>query len=169
MAQNHSQELNTRHRFLSLHQLCSLYRNSFRCVNRNAGYWGNKLLLLLWIQNPVFSPFSCWNWSIIWFSVSGCWLLQTRTVQVKQLSDLAGEREIHEFFSFSGEIEHVEILRWVVFVPIFVCLFLVAWIGFLLVVILPTVIEGCSERKKKGGKGWKNQRRNHGVLLVLIF
>ncbi|MED6216040.1 hypothetical protein PIB30_003685 [Stylosanthes scabra] len=36
--------------------------------------------------------------------------MQTRTVQVKQLSDLAGEREIHEFFSFSGEIEHVEIL-----------------------------------------------------------
>ncbi|XP_057437736.1 binding partner of ACD11 1 [Lotus japonicus] len=36
--------------------------------------------------------------------------MQTRTVQVKQVSDLAGEREIHEFFSFSGEIEHVEIL-----------------------------------------------------------
>ncbi|RYR04447.1 hypothetical protein Ahy_B06g084176 isoform A [Arachis hypogaea] len=36
--------------------------------------------------------------------------MQTRTVQVKQLSDLAGEREIHEFFSFSGEIEHIEIL-----------------------------------------------------------
>ncbi|KAG4938183.1 hypothetical protein AAZX31_16G036500 [Glycine max] len=36
--------------------------------------------------------------------------MQTRTVQVKQLSDLAGVREIHEFFSFSGEIEHVEIL-----------------------------------------------------------
>ncbi|OWM73199.1 hypothetical protein CDL15_Pgr001313 [Punica granatum] len=35
---------------------------------------------------------------------------ETRTVQVRQLSDLATEREIHEFFSFSGEIEHVEIL-----------------------------------------------------------
>ncbi|ESW23480.1 hypothetical protein PHAVU_004G050700 [Phaseolus vulgaris] len=35
--------------------------------------------------------------------------MQTRTVKVKQLSDLAGEREIHEFFSFSGEIEHIEI------------------------------------------------------------
>ncbi|KAL3535976.1 hypothetical protein ACH5RR_004437 [Cinchona calisaya] len=35
----------------------------------------------------------------------------TRTVQVKQLSDLASEREIHEFFSFSGEIEHIEIRR----------------------------------------------------------
>ncbi|XP_027175671.1 binding partner of ACD11 1 [Coffea eugenioides] len=34
-----------------------------------------------------------------------------RTVQVKQLSDLAREREIHEFFSFSGEIEHIEIRR----------------------------------------------------------
>ncbi|KAK4746542.1 hypothetical protein SAY87_012854 [Trapa incisa] len=36
---------------------------------------------------------------------------QTRSVQVTQLSDLATEREIHEFFSFSGEIEHVEIRR----------------------------------------------------------
>ncbi|RDY03085.1 Binding partner of ACD11 1 [Mucuna pruriens] len=36
--------------------------------------------------------------------------MQIRTVQVEQLSDLAGEREIQEFFSFSGEIEHVEIL-----------------------------------------------------------
>ncbi|XP_004493189.1 binding partner of ACD11 1 [Cicer arietinum] len=36
--------------------------------------------------------------------------MQTRTVQVKQLSDLATEREIHEFFSFSGEIEHIEIV-----------------------------------------------------------
>lgn len=35
----------------------------------------------------------------------------TRTVQVKQLSDLATEREIHEFFSFSGEIEHIQIVR----------------------------------------------------------
>lgn len=35
----------------------------------------------------------------------------TRTVQVKQLSDLASDREIHEFFSFSGEIEHIEIRR----------------------------------------------------------
>lgn len=30
---------------------------------------------------------------------------------MKQLSDLATEREIHEFFSFSGEIEHIEIHR----------------------------------------------------------
>ncbi|XVE90197.1 hypothetical protein DITRI_Ditri20bG0059400 [Diplodiscus trichospermus] len=36
--------------------------------------------------------------------------MQTRTVQVKNLSDLASEREIHEFFSFSGDIEHIEIL-----------------------------------------------------------
>ncbi|KAK9061483.1 hypothetical protein SSX86_018664 [Deinandra increscens subsp. villosa] len=35
----------------------------------------------------------------------------TRTVQVGHLSDLATEREIHEFFSFSGEIEQVEICR----------------------------------------------------------
>ncbi|XP_012070421.1 binding partner of ACD11 1 [Jatropha curcas] len=37
--------------------------------------------------------------------------MQARTVQVKNLSDLASEREIHEFFSFSGEIEHIEIQR----------------------------------------------------------
>ncbi|KAG6412187.1 hypothetical protein SASPL_124857 [Salvia splendens] len=37
--------------------------------------------------------------------------MPTRTVQVKQVSDLATEREIHEFFSFSGEIEHIEICR----------------------------------------------------------
>lgn len=36
---------------------------------------------------------------------------QTRTVQVGNVSDLAGEREIHEFFSFSGDIEHIEIHR----------------------------------------------------------
>ncbi|KAL3830158.1 hypothetical protein ACJIZ3_018960 [Penstemon smallii] len=34
---------------------------------------------------------------------------QTRTVKVKRVSDLATEREIHEFFSFSGEIEDIEI------------------------------------------------------------
>ncbi|KAI3826249.1 hypothetical protein L1987_00294 [Smallanthus sonchifolius] len=37
--------------------------------------------------------------------------MQTRTVQVEQLSDLATEREIYEFFSFSGEIEHIQICR----------------------------------------------------------
>ncbi|PIA54120.1 hypothetical protein AQUCO_00900591v1 [Aquilegia coerulea] len=35
--------------------------------------------------------------------------METRTVQVGHVSDLAGEREIREFFSFSGEIEHIEI------------------------------------------------------------
>ncbi|KAL8193298.1 hypothetical protein R6Q57_026879 [Mikania cordata] len=35
--------------------------------------------------------------------------MQTRTVQVGHLSDLATEREIYEFFSFSGDIEQVEI------------------------------------------------------------
>ncbi|GMH09709.1 hypothetical protein Nepgr_011550 [Nepenthes gracilis] len=41
--------------------------------------------------------------------------MQTRTVKVGNLSDLATEREINEFFSFSGDIEHVEICsesRW---------------------------------------------------------
>ncbi|KAK9123014.1 hypothetical protein Sjap_012616 [Stephania japonica] len=40
---------------------------------------------------------------LLWFD------LQTRTVRVGHVSDLAGEREIQEFFSFSGEIEHIEI------------------------------------------------------------
>ncbi|KAJ0793746.1 putative RNA recognition motif domain, nucleotide-binding alpha-beta plait domain superfamily [Helianthus annuus] len=37
--------------------------------------------------------------------------MQTRTVQVDQLSDLATEREIHEFFSFSGDIDSIQICR----------------------------------------------------------
>ncbi|XVF56850.1 hypothetical protein PTKIN_Ptkin06aG0153500 [Pterospermum kingtungense] len=44
------------------------------------------------------------------FSEAIFFTMQTRTVQVKNLSDLASEREIHEFFSFSGDIEHVEII-----------------------------------------------------------
>ncbi|KAK3028699.1 hypothetical protein RJ639_038952, partial [Escallonia herrerae] len=35
--------------------------------------------------------------------------MQTRTVEVGHVSDLATEREIREFFSFSGEIEDVQI------------------------------------------------------------
>ncbi|KAH7673906.1 RNA recognition motif domain-containing protein [Dioscorea alata] len=34
--------------------------------------------------------------------------MQTRTVEVRNISDLASEREIREFFSFSGEIDHIE-------------------------------------------------------------
>ncbi|KAJ8541712.1 hypothetical protein K7X08_002528 [Anisodus acutangulus] len=36
---------------------------------------------------------------------------EVRTVRVGNVSDLANEREVHEFFSFSGEIEHIEIRR----------------------------------------------------------
>ncbi|CAH9107356.1 unnamed protein product [Cuscuta epithymum] len=36
---------------------------------------------------------------------------QQRTVRVGNVSDLATEREIREFFSFSGAIEHIEIRR----------------------------------------------------------
>ncbi|XP_060177679.1 binding partner of ACD11 1 isoform X2 [Lycium barbarum] len=36
---------------------------------------------------------------------------EVRRVRVGNVSDLAAEREVHEFFSFSGEIEHVEIRR----------------------------------------------------------
>ena len=32
-----------------------------------------------------------------------------RTVRVRNISDLATEREVREFFSFSGEIKHVDI------------------------------------------------------------
>ncbi|RWW66940.1 hypothetical protein BHE74_00025658, partial [Ensete ventricosum] len=35
--------------------------------------------------------------------------LQTRSIRVANISDLAEEREIREFFSFSGDIEHIEI------------------------------------------------------------
>ncbi|KAI5679715.1 hypothetical protein M9H77_00942 [Catharanthus roseus] len=45
------------------------------------------------------------------FSEETSMAMQERTVQVKQVSDLATEREIHEFFSFSGEIERIEIRR----------------------------------------------------------
>ncbi|KAL0702747.1 hypothetical protein Bca4012_058869 [Brassica carinata] len=37
--------------------------------------------------------------------------MQTRSVKVENVSDLATEREIHEFFSFSGDIDHIEILK----------------------------------------------------------
>lgn len=43
------------------------------------------------------------------FELIFMFLAQIRTVQVRNLSDLASEREIHEFFSFSGDIEHIEI------------------------------------------------------------
>ncbi|XP_022744316.1 binding partner of ACD11 1-like isoform X2 [Durio zibethinus] len=43
------------------------------------------------------------------FSAATFFTMQARTVQVKNLSDLASEREIHEFFSFAGDIEHIEI------------------------------------------------------------
>ncbi|KAH9619186.1 hypothetical protein KSS87_012840 [Heliosperma pusillum] len=35
--------------------------------------------------------------------------MQSRTIKVGNLSDLASEREIHDFFSFSGDIRHIEI------------------------------------------------------------
>lgn len=37
--------------------------------------------------------------------------MQTKTVKVSNLSDLATEREIHDFFSFAGHIEYIEIQR----------------------------------------------------------
>ncbi|KAL8152419.1 LOW QUALITY PROTEIN: hypothetical protein V2J09_010179 [Rumex salicifolius] len=37
--------------------------------------------------------------------------MQTSTIQVSNLSDLSTEREIHEFFSFTGDIDVIEIRR----------------------------------------------------------
>lgn len=48
---------------------------------------------------------------------------QTRTVEVRNISDLASEREIREFFSFSGEIDHIE-MRWFVSLFLFMIFFL---------------------------------------------
>lgn len=39
------------------------------------------------------------------------WMLQIRTVKVSNLSLSASERDVKEFFSFSGDIEHVELRR----------------------------------------------------------
>ncbi|PKA50084.1 hypothetical protein AXF42_Ash019602 [Apostasia shenzhenica] len=37
------------------------------------------------------------------------WVLQVRTVKVSNVSHIATEQEIKEFFSFSGDIDHVEL------------------------------------------------------------
>ena len=34
------------------------------------------------------------------------------TVQVTNLSSRVSESDLHEFFSFSGPIEHIELIRW---------------------------------------------------------
>jgi hypothetical protein len=44
--------------------------------------------------------------------VQDCGKRAVRTVRVRNISDLATEREVREFFSFSGEIEHVDIRLW---------------------------------------------------------
>lgn len=49
---------------------------------------------------------------------------------MKNLSDLATEREIHEFFSFSGEIEHIEIIRYVILSFLFSFFFFFFWFFF---------------------------------------
>lgn len=37
------------------------------------------------------------------------------TVQVTNLSSRVSESDLHEFFSFSGPIEHIELIRWCFF------------------------------------------------------
>ncbi|KAJ8763230.1 hypothetical protein K2173_025615 [Erythroxylum novogranatense] len=56
-------------------------------------------------QTPLFLP------PFFFQNHSKMQVTEARTVQVSHVSDLASEREIHEFFSFSGEIEHIQILR----------------------------------------------------------
>lgn len=62
----------------------------------------------------VFSKFSLMNGKCIKFMLnpplSGS-LLQVRTVTVSNVSLGASEQDIKEFFSFSGEIEYIELLR----------------------------------------------------------
>lgn len=41
------------------------------------------------------------------------WRLQVKTVKVGNVSLSASEQDIKEFFSFSGDIEHVEMQRFV--------------------------------------------------------
>lgn len=47
------------------------------------------------------------------FSLMCFLLLQIRTVKISNVSLGATEQDIKEFFSFSGEIEHVELHRFV--------------------------------------------------------
>jgi len=41
------------------------------------------------------------------------------TVQVTNLSSRVSENDLHEFFSFSGPIEHIELIRWFFFTFVF--------------------------------------------------
>ena len=41
------------------------------------------------------------------------------TVQVTNLSSRVSENDLHEFFSFSGPIEHIELIRWFFFTLFF--------------------------------------------------
>jgi hypothetical protein len=70
---------------------------------------------------------------------------------VKNVSDLASEREVHEFFSFSGEIENIHIQRYY----FFFCLCLLA------------------EKMNETEKFWKTGSWVFGFLcyfsIVLVF
>lgn len=45
-------------------------------------------------------------------------VLQVKTVKVSNVSLGANERDLKEFFSFSGDIEYVEMIRFVFFFPV---------------------------------------------------
>lgn len=129
-------------------------------------------------KTPSFYPFlvvigALFDFLFLALSISLCWLSQTRTVQVKQLSDLAGVREIHEFFSFSGEIEHVEILRWVLSMP--KCIFLGG--GGTCFCCLDSVFVSSNLhnfdwrvlRTEKRGWVLENTEKKYGVFLILVL
>lgn len=64
-----------------------------------------------------------------------CYLLslQIKTVKVSNVSLGAAERDIKEFFSFSGDIEYLEMLRLVVIlVPSIIFYFILLWVSSLL-------------------------------------
>lgn len=49
--------------------------------------------------------------------------VQIRTVKVSNISLAASQRDIKEFFSFSGDIQYVEMRRWVLLIGVqLVCL-----------------------------------------------
>ena len=72
--------------------------------------------------------FLCWYVLIAFTHIFYC--LQVKTVKVSNVSLGANERDIKEFFSFSGDIEYVEMMRFVFLFSLTVSqfMFFVIWI-----------------------------------------
>jgi hypothetical protein len=60
----------------------------------------------------IFGSGCCWNCFLFGFFEKKN---QINTVRVSNVSPRATEHDIQDFFSFSGEIEHVELHKWVCF------------------------------------------------------